>query len=143
MEESEEKLQKLYMEFQMLDQQIKRLEKQNESLSSHLMELMATSQSLEDMGKVSNGAEILVPLSSGIYAKAELKDNNNFIVNVGANIALSKDVQSTKKIIENQISEIKKLKESLMLQTHSQMQKAASLEQEMEKIASTLQGNNQ
>ena len=143
MEESEEKLQKIYMEFQMLDQQIKHLEKQNESLSSHLMELMATSQSLEDMGKVSNGAEILVPLSSGIYAKAELKDNNNFIVNVGANIALAKDGQSTKKIIENQISEIKKLKESLMLQTHSQMQKAASLEQEMEKIASTHQVNNQ
>ena len=142
MEENEEKMQKLYMEFQMLDQQIKHLEKQNESLASHLMELKATSQSLEDMGKVSNGTEILVPLSSGIYAKAELKDNNNFIVNVGANIALSKDVQSTKKIIESQISEIKKLKESLMLQMHTQMQKAASLEQEIEKIASTLQDNN-
>ncbi len=140
--ENEETLQKLYMEFQMLDQQIKHLEKQNESLASHLMELRATSQSLEEMEKVSNGTEILVPLSSGIYAKAELKDNSNFIVNVGANIALSKDTQSTKKIIEGQISEIKKLKESLMLQMRTQMQKAASLEEEIGKIASTLQGNN-
>lgn len=142
MQENEEKMQKLYMEFQMLDQQIKHLEKQNESLANHLMELMATSQSLEDMGNVSKGTEILVPLSSGIYAKAELKDNNSFIVNVGANIALAKDAQSTKKIIESQISEIKRLKESLMLQMHTQTQKAASLEGEIEKIASTLQDSN-
>lgn len=142
MKENEEKMQKLYMEFQLLEQQIRHLEKQNESIANHLMELMGTSQSLEDMGKVSNGTEILVPLSSGIYAKADLKDNSNFIVNVGANITLSKDIQSTKKIIEGQISEIKKLKESLMLQMHAQTQKAASLEQEIEKIASTLQDNN-
>ena len=49
MTEKEEKLQKLYMEFQMLDQHIKQLEKQNTALNNQLMELTVTNQSLEDI----------------------------------------------------------------------------------------------
>ena len=139
MTEKEEKLQKLYLEFQMLDQQIKQLEKQNIALSNQLMELMATNQSLEDMEKLKGKTEILVPLSSGIYAKAELKDNKNFIVNVGANTALVKDVQSTKKLMESQIDEMKKLQVKLINQLQEHTTKAAMLEQEINTIASTLQ----
>ena len=75
----EEEMQKLYLEFQMLSHHINQLEKQNTMLNNQLMELMATSQSLEDAKDIEQGTEILVPLSSGIYAKAELKDNKNLI----------------------------------------------------------------
>ncbi len=139
MTEKEQKLQKLYLEFQMLNQQIKQLEKQSAALNNHLMELMVTSQSLDDMKKTDEKTEILVPLSSGIYAKAELKDNKSFIVNVGANTALVKDTNSTKKMIEDQIDEIKKLQENLVNQLQAQTVKASSLEQEINKIASSIQ----
>ena len=139
MTEKEEKLQKLYLEFQVLDQQIKHLEKQNTTLNNQLMELMATNQSLEDMKKLEGKTEILVPLSSGIYAKAELKDNKNFIVNVGANTALVKDLQSTKKLMESQIDEMKKLQVNLINQLQEHTTKAAMLEQEINTLASTLQ----
>ena len=139
MNEKEEKLQKLYLEFQVLDQQIKQLEKQNIALSNQLMELMATNQSLDDMKKLEEKPEILVPLSSGIYVKAELKDNKNFIVNVGANTALLKDVESTKKLMETQIDEMKKLQENIVNQLQEHTTKAAMLEQEINKIASEIQ----
>lgn len=139
MKEKEEKLQKLYVEFQILDQNIKHLEKQSTALNNQLMELMATNQSLEDMEKVDNGAEILVPLSGGIYAKAELKDSKNFIVNVGSNTTLVKDLNSTKKIIENQIDEVRQLREKLVKQLQDQTSKAASLEEEINNIASSIQ----
>ncbi len=141
MKEEEENLQKLYLEFQMLDQHIKQLEKQSAVLNNQLMELMATNQSLDDMKKTDQKTEILVPLSSGIYAKAELKDNKSFIVNVGANTALVKDISSTKKMIEDQIDEIKKLQEALVNQLQTQTVKAASMEQEINKIASEVQNN--
>ena len=134
----EENLQKLYLEFQMLDQHIKQLEKQSAVLNNQLMELMATNQSLDDMKKTDQKTEILVPLSSGIYAKAELKDNKSFIVNVGANTALVKDISSTKKMIEDQIDELKKLQEDLVNQLQTQTLKAASMEQEINKIASLI-----
>ena len=137
--EKEEKLQKLYVEFQILNQTIQQLEKQSTAINNQLMELMVTNQSLEDIKKTKEGTEILVPLSGGIYAKAELKDSKNFIVNVGANITLVKDVDSTKKLIEDQINEIKKLQENLVNQLQEQTTKATSLEQEISKIASTLE----
>ena len=139
MEQKEEKLQKLYMEFQMLDQQIKQLEKQHTALNNQLMELMATNQSLEDMKKTKQGTEILIPLSSGIYTKAEIKDSENFIVNIGANIALKKDLSSTKKLIETQIDELKKLQEKFINELQNNTTKAAALEQEINEIASGIQ----
>ena len=135
----EENMQKLYMEFQMLDQQIKQLEKQSASLNNHLMELTMTSQSLDDMNNTQEGTEILTPLSSGIYAKAELKDSKSFIVNVGANIAVVKNLDSTKELIETQIDEIKKLQETLASQLQTHTSKAVMLEQEINKIASEVQ----
>ena len=138
MKQEEEKMQKMYLEFQVLDQQIKQLEKQSTALNNQLMELMATNQSLEDMKKIDNGTEILVPLSSGIYAKAELKDNENFIVNVGSNVTLNKDVEATKKVIENQIEELQKLQKNLAEELQTTTTKAALLEKEINKIGSTL-----
>ena len=139
--EKEERLQKLYLEFQMLSHQINQLEKQSTMLNNQLMELRVTNQSLEDTKKIEQGTEILVPLSSGIYAKAELKGNKNFIVNVGSNIALVKDIDSTKKLIESQIDEIKKLQENLVKQLEDSTAKAALLEHEISKIASSIQDN--
>ncbi|HJN57280.1 MAG: prefoldin subunit alpha [Candidatus Woesearchaeota archaeon] len=135
---NEEQLQKLYLEFQMLDQHIKQLEKQNTVLNSQLTELIITNQGLEDMKKVKKDTEILVPLSSGIYAKAELKDSNNFIVNVGSNLTVVKDLTSTKKLIETQVDELKKLQENTITELQKYTTKAAMLETEINKIASTV-----
>ena len=139
MTEQEEKVQKLYIEFQLLNQQIQQLEKQNEALNNNLMELMVTNQSLDDLKDIKEKTEILVPISAGIHAKAEIKDSKSFIVNVGANVALAKDLKSTKGIIENQIGEIRELQESLAGQLQKQTTKAALLEQEISKIASEIQ----
>ena len=137
--ESEENLQKLYLEFQMLEQQIKQLEKQSSTLKNHLLELVSTSQSLEEIKKIWEKAEILVPISTGIYAKAELKDKNRFIVNVGANIAVAKDLESTKSVIAGQIKEITEVHENVAKELQMHLEKAASMEEEINKIASELQ----
>jgi prefoldin alpha subunit len=133
----EEKLQSMYLEFQMIDQQIKELEKQSIAINDHVMELMLTNQSLGDMEKIKPGTEILVPLSGGIYAKAELKDNKSFIVNIGSNAMATKDLQSTKELIEDQIKDVKKIQENITTHLQIYTEKAASLEQEMNKVASS------
>ena len=137
----EEELQKLYLEFQIIEQQIRQLENQSAAINSQLIELMATHQGLEDIKKTKEGSKILVPLSSGIYAKAELKDNKNLIVNVGSNVASVKDVDSTKKLIEDQIDEINKLQEDLMKQLQHYTAKASVLEQEINNIVSSIKDN--
>ena len=137
--QEEEKVQKLYIEFQLLNQQIQQLEKQNEALNNNLMELIMTNQSLDDLKDIKEKTEILVPVSAGIHAKAEIKDVKSFVVNVGANVALVKDLKSTKEIIKNQIVEIRELQESLAEQLQERVAKASSMEQEINQIASEIQ----
>jgi|TARA_Y100000310_G_C20675897_1_gene813016 prefoldin alpha subunit len=136
---TKEDVQKLYMEFQMAHNNIKQIEKQNEALEKQLMELLMANQSLNDMKQTKQGTEILVPISNGIYAKAELKENENFIVNVGANITVKKDLESTKKIIEAQIDEMQTLQKNLVEELQKNTLQAASLEKEINKIGSTLE----
>lgn len=139
MEEKEERLQQLYLEFQLLERHIKQLEVQSSSLKNQLLELIATNQSLDEMESVEEKREILVPISTGIYTKANLMDTKNFVVNVGANIAIVKDLTSTKKIIDEQIKEISKIHDNFAEELQKQLEKASSLEEEINSIASKLQ----
>ena len=139
MNEKEERLQKLYVEFQVMSNTISQLEKQNNVLENQLMELMVTHKSIEEIKDVKAGTDILVPISSGIYARAELKTTDNFVVNVGSNIVLNKDIGTTKKLIESQIDEIKKMQETLVKELQENTSNAALLEEEIKKIASTIE----
>ena len=132
MEEAKQKeLQERYMEMQMLEQQIRQIQQQIQMLENQLMELIATSQGLDDFEKTSIGTDILVPLSPGIFTKATLKDNKDVIVNVGANVAVKKDIRSTKDLINKQAVEIKRFQEEMMVELQKLGLKAGSIEQEI------------
>jgi len=132
----EKKLQKLYMQFQVLDQNIKQIQQQAQTLNAQLVELVGATRSLDDIKNVKNGTEILVPISSGVYAKAEIKDTENMLVNVGANINVKKSVDDTKKIIETQVEEMKKLQKQMLGELNRLTTQAGLIENEMNKISS-------
>ena len=134
MEEKEKKAQEMYMEFQMLDQQIKQLQKQLEAITHQLMELNATSYALDEFRNVGSGKEVFVPLSSGIFAKAIVKDTSDLLVNVGANVVVKKDIASTKKLIQSQMEEIKKIHAQIVGELEKLTNRAAHVEIELQKM---------
>ena len=136
LEEKEKKLQKLYMQFQVLEQHIKQMQQQAAALNAQLLDLISTMHSLDDLKNVKPGTEILVPISSGIYAKGEIKDNNHLIVNVGANTTVSKNLDDTKKIIEKQAEEMKELQKQALEELQILTNQAAIIEKEMNNLAS-------
>ena len=91
-----EELQEKYIELQMIEQQMKQIQKQAQLVDSQMNELAVAHQALDDIKKTKPGTKILVPISNGIFAKAEIKDNEDLIVNVGANVIVNKDFESTK-----------------------------------------------
>ena len=133
-EEKEKKVQELYMEFQALDQQIKQLQKQLEALMGQLVELSVTSNGLEEFNKIKTEKEVFVPLSSGIFAKASIKDTSSLLVNVGANVVVQKDVLSTKKLIQNQMEELKKIQNQMMNDLERMTSRAAQLEMQLQSL---------
>ncbi len=136
MEEKEKKAKEIYMEYQAIDQHIKQLQKQLEALTNQLMEMNSTRLSLEDLDKIKQGKEIFVPISSGIFAKGEIKNTSELLVNVGAGVVLKKDMISTKKLIQNQIDEMKKLHQKMISELEKMATKAAELEVQLQGMIS-------
>ena len=136
MEDKEKKAQEMYMEFQVLEQQIKQLQKQLEVVTHQLIELNSTSNSLDEFNKISAGIGVFVPLSSGIFAKASIKDTSELLVNVGANVVVKKDVISTKKLIQKQMEEIKKIQKHMIDELEKMTNHAAQIEMQLQSLIS-------
>ena len=132
----EQKVQELYMEFQMLDQHIKQIQKQLEAVTQQMIELTVTTNSLDEFNAIKPGKEIFVPLSSGIFAKASIKSNSELLVNVGANVVVKKDIASTKKLIQGQMEEVKKVQHQMVDELEKMTHRAAQLEMQLQGIAS-------
>ena len=136
LKEKEKKLQKLYTQFQILDQNIKQMQQQAAALNTQLIDLVSTTKNLDDLKNVKKGTEIFFPVSSGVYAKGEIKDNENLIVNVGADITVKKNLSDTKQIIEKQIGEMKKIQTQTVEELQRLTNQAALIEKEMNTLAS-------
>ena len=128
-------LQDMYVELQILDQQIKQAQKQLEHFEQQVSELAVTVDALENLKGIKPGTKLLVPISSGIFVEAELKDNTNLKVNVGANINVSKTVDDTKKLIEEQLHEIKAYREKLFMKLQTLVARAQGIEEHVSKHA--------
>lgn len=139
MKEDEKKLQEKYMEMKIAEEQMNEVQKQAQAVEQQLMELIATAQSLEDFKKTSKGDEILVPISSGIFAKATLKENSEFLVNVGANTVVAKDIESTKKLMERQVEEMRELHLKINTQMKRIALHASYIEDELRELVSKAQ----
>ena len=107
-------VQQKYLELQMLDTQIKQLQQQLKALETQAGELDALTVQLDEMKSVQVGSEILIPVASGIFARAELKDNAQFLVNVGADTVVVKSVDDTKGVLARQVEDIRKLQQEMM-----------------------------
>jgi len=134
--ENKEKMQELYLKLQMVHEQIKEIEKQDQMFNNQIVELTSTIQSLDDFKKLKEGTEILVPLNRGMYAKAELKNNEGLLVNVGSNVTVKKDIESTKKLINEQIAEITNVQQQMVMNLQQLTSQAALIEGEINKISS-------
>lgn len=133
-ESTEKKAQEMYMEFQVIEQHIKQMQGQLEMATGQLMELNTTSGSLDEFKKISPGREIFVPLSSGIFANASIKDTSELLVNIGANVAVKKDVDSTKKLIQSQIEDVKNIQARIINELEKLSSHASQLETKLQSI---------
>jgi prefoldin alpha subunit len=130
-----QELQQKYMQLQMFNQQLQQLQQQLEALQTQAVEIQTILLALDDIAKTEVGKEILVPLSSGIFVKAEIKDNKKLRVNVGSNTVVEKSVQETKALLDRQIIELNKLNEDLTGQYTKIAGNAEKMQAELQKLS--------
>ena len=103
----QELLKQKYMEYQILEKQMKQVSSQLEQFDMQIVELNNIKSALTELKQVTIGSEILVPISPGIFLKAKLEDNDELIVNVGDNVSVSKTNKQAIELIDQQIAEMK------------------------------------
>lgn len=122
------------MQFQMMQEQMKQAQQQVKIFEEQLHELSHTKEALSVLKSTDVGTEILVPMSSGIFIKAKLDNTDHVNINVGANVAVQKNIEDAKKLIAEQESEIRGVQLQLITQLQKFSKKAESLESEMQKL---------
>ena len=131
---NEEEMKERYMEYKQLDEQIKYVQKQVQMIENQLEEFSNVIYNLDEFNAVKKETEILVPLSSGIFAKGKIQDTSEFLVNVGSNVIVQKDLQSTKKLIQTQISEMRNVQERMIAELQELVNRASKIEKELENV---------
>lgn len=139
---AEEELQSKYYEFQLINEQIKQLQQQQEALDEQTSELKLTLEALTDLGKTREKETILVPIGQGIFAKAELKDSKNLIVNVGSNIMVGKDTEGAKKMLDERLQAVEIYKEQSSSGIMELARRAKKLEAELQGLLSDARGKD-
>ena len=130
----EKQIQQKYMELQMLGQQMQHIQKQLNMIEQQTLELDSTKESIETISKTKPGTELLVPISQGIFLKTQLKDTTELTVNVGADVAVKKTIQESKKLVTDQLVEITKFQRELSDNLEKLATKAQELEKELSKL---------
>ncbi len=127
-------LERKYMEFQSLDKEIKEKYEQMQKFETQVQEINSVIEGLESIKEVKKGEGILVPISSGIFLKAKLEANQELLMNVGAGVVVSKNVEDAKRLLKEQIEKADKVKEKMSDQISKMVSKAIPLQEELKKL---------
>jgi len=130
---NEEELQNKYMELQLAEQQFQQLHHQLESLNQQALDLQKLEVNLDDLKKVKKNSKMLSSLGQGIFFESELKNKDELIVNVGANIMVKKSIADSKKLISKQVKEIENIKENVETQLQNLTLHTTNLQEELQK----------
>ena len=126
-------LQQKHLQIQVLHQQITQVQKHLQLMEKQLSELGLVKVALADLKKTELDTEILVPLSSGIFIKAALKDNKTVRINVGNDVVAEKSLDQAQDLIARQIDDLTKIKDQLMTDMNNMALQANLLETDLSK----------
>ena len=105
-------IQKQYLEFQILNQQLQQLQQQAGMIEKQIIELRKLSDNLDSIKQLKGNNELLVPMGAGIFMKAQLKDNSTLLINVGSDVIVKKTFLESKEMLESQLKELEDILEN-------------------------------
>ena len=120
--------QEKYQEMQMLDYQIKQVQKLIENIDAQLLEIGGTIDALQEFEKLNHNDEILLPIANGIFAKGTLTDNKLLRINVGSNVVVEKSAKDTIAMMEKQAKDIESYKQEVLGQLQKFVERMQGLQ---------------
>ena len=132
-----EEQQKKFLELQILSQQSKELQQQYAVLDQQLIELSIIIDTLNEVKNRKDKTEILTSLGQGVFIKTNLKQNNEFLVNVGGNVVVAKSMNELLDLIIKQEDDIKSILEQIELEINQIYSRINQLNNDMIDLGET------
>lgn len=108
LDERQEKM----MQVNMLEQEARQFEQQIMYIEQQIMELRLLALHLDEIKKAKPKSEILASVGRNIFIKTELASKELY-VDIGAKTVVKKEIDETKKIIENDISQLERARDNI------------------------------
>lgn len=135
----EQEIRQKYLELQMAAEQMKHMQAQLQAIETKSSEIETNIQSFEDL-KGQKNTKLLTPVAEGIFLKAELKSEDELIVNVGAGVCVRKTVEEAKKMLRERQSKLSQYVKELAAEVENAAEAIRKLEEELSRMIK--QGEN-
>jgi prefoldin alpha subunit len=113
---SKEKLQEKYILYQLLQQNLESLREQLELVERQFIEIKTTEQVLNDLKNRKGSDDVLVPLGSGYYGNGKVMDLETVLVNLGANVMISKKLKAANVFLREREKELERVSKEIQEQ---------------------------
>ncbi len=100
MSEKEKEMQKLIVEYQLLQAALEETEKKEKEILQGKAEIDLVCETISQISGLEEGREILIPLGAGNFVSGYLKQVKSVFVNIGAGVVVEKGVEEAEKILE-------------------------------------------
>lgn len=134
-----QELQDVLMQLDAHKQRMDAISNEINIVQSNILELNTTIQALSILNDSKAGSEILVPLGSGSFVRAELKEKDRILVGVGAGLSIEKTLDDAEKALKTRLDEVSKLLSRLQDAASDVSSKAFELNKLAEKLSHDLQ----
>lgn len=138
--ETGEDLQSLVLEYRVLQSLSADLQQRATLLSSILSELQAAANTIEQVEKEGDEAEVLIPIGGASYIRAKLAHRGRAVVGLGAGVAVERELGEARRFLESRMGEVNQALSSVQSQL---MNIAARMSQLEPKIREALEARKE
>ena len=118
-EELEKAAQAKYFEAEIYKSQLNAMLKEEAAIDERLAELVQTLISLDNLKKSEPGKQAWCATGSGTFVKTVVSDSESVLVSVGAGIALEKNIDDAKLLLNERINDMEKAKQEMLKEIES------------------------
>jgi len=131
---NEQEVQQKYMEMQMVQMQMQQVGQQVQALEAQANEMDVVNQALEEFSRSEIDSDMFVTLTPGLFVKAQLKQTDKVLLNVGGGAVVEKTIPEAQNIVSTQGGELRKLQEELSGQMKKLGERAQQVQLELQKL---------
>ena len=129
-----QEVQQLIYIYQMLEDQQKFLTEQLRIIDSQTQGVFVSKTTMEGLQGIENGNELMLPVGSNAFVKAQLVDKDKILVSAGRDILIEKSIADGIVSMDSLLTTYKDMRENLYEKLTEINGKLAQLRPEMEKL---------